>query len=224
MAHVFALKSLCKQEHTCICTLFEMKGFFPPPRSSLSFFNSTLSLQHGKYILFKLWKFEKLSCKVITHHLYSVEYFQCLLPFLSLLSPARLFLEHPGDRDPLGVFGNRFQRCFDGAVCLVEVVVDNAEVKVVTISCLDFSTLIARLLQLFILWRKTDSRAVNHRTSALTDFSLFAASWVIHLLYVHIVVLWAIPTISVLVTTPASAADWFRALSTSNSGAWRNTM
>lgn len=69
----------------------------------------------------------------------------------SLLSPARLFLEHPGDRDPLGVFGNRFQRCFDGAVCLVEVVVDNAEVKVVTISCLDFSTLIARPLQLFIL-------------------------------------------------------------------------
>lgn len=62
-----------------------------------------------------------------------------------------LFLEHPGDRDPLGVFGNRFQRCFDGAVCLVEVVVDNAEVKVVTISCLDFSTLIARPLQLFIL-------------------------------------------------------------------------
>lgn len=135
-----------------------------------------------------------------------------------------LFLEHPGDRDPLGVFGNRFQRCFDGAVCLVEVVVDNAEVKVVTISCLDFSTLIARPLQFFILWRKTDSRAVNHRTSALTDFSLFAASWVIHLLYVHMVVLWAIPTISVLVTTPASAADWFMALSTSNSGAWRNTM
>lgn len=50
-------------------------------------------------------------------------------------SPAlhSLLLENPGDGDPLGVFRNRFQGGLDGAVGLIQVVVDDAEVKVLTI-------------------------------------------------------------------------------------------
>lgn len=83
-------------------------------------------------------------------------YFQCLC-FLSssLCFLPSLFLKNPGDGDPLGIFRNRFQGSLDRAVGLVQVVVDDAEVKVVTIGCLYFSALVARPVQLFILRQKT---------------------------------------------------------------------
>lgn len=74
--------------------------------------------------------------------------FLTFLPFSVLHSP---FLEHPRDGDPLGVFGHRFQGGFDRAVRLVQVVVDDAEIEVMTTCSLDFSALVACPLQFFIL-------------------------------------------------------------------------
>lgn len=62
-----------------------------------------------------------------------------------------LFLEDPGDRDPLRVFRDRFQGGFDGTVGLVQVVVDDAEVEVLAEGRLHLGALIARPLQLFVL-------------------------------------------------------------------------
>lgn len=60
-------------------------------------------------------------------------------------------LKHPGDWDPLWVFGHRLQGGFDGAVGLVQVVVDDAQVKIVAVRRLDFGALAACPVQLFIL-------------------------------------------------------------------------
>jgi len=76
------------------------------------------------------------------------------LTFLSSSVLPGIFLEHPGDRDPLRVFGNCFQGCFDSAVGLIQVVVNDAEIEVVTVGCLDFGTLVACPVQFFILGRK----------------------------------------------------------------------
>lgn len=128
--------------------------------------------------------------------------------FRSVLSSAlhSLFLENPGDGDPLGVFRNRFQGSLDGAVGLVQVVVDDAEVKVLTVGRLDLAALVARPLQLFILRRKTHDLVLRVLTEVLLESQekMFC--------------LGVFLTVSVLVTTPASAADWFIAFSTSKSG------
>lgn len=58
----------------------------------------------------------------------------------------RVFLEHPRNRDPLGIFGNCLQCSFYIAVCLIKVLIDDAEVKIVTIGRLDFVALITRPL------------------------------------------------------------------------------
>lgn len=72
-----------------------------------------------------------------------------------LIFPTQPPLKNPGDGDPLGIFRNRFQGGLDCAVGLVQVVVDDAEVKVVTIGCLYFAALVERPVQLFILRQKT---------------------------------------------------------------------
>lgn len=79
-----------------------------------------------------------------------------LVPCVRDFNFQNLFLEHPGDRDPLGVLRNRLQRSLDRAVGLVQVVVYDAEVEVLIAGRLDFGALIARPLQLFVLrWENT---------------------------------------------------------------------
>ncbi len=158
-------------------------------------------------------------------------YFHCLwfhLPHVnSLLCLYRLFLENPSDGDPLWVFRDCFQGGLDGAVGLVQVVVDDAEVKVVAVGRLDFSALVASPLQLLILRQKNTEICAFLPESEVHFSDLFsvyvesyAACWNENVfLFLYITFL----TVSVLGTTPASSADWFIALSTSKSGAWRNT-
>lgn len=64
-------------------------------------------------------------------------------------------LKHPGDWDPLWVLRDRLQGGLNRAVGLVQVVVDDGEVKVVAVGRLDLSALVARPVQFFILQRKT---------------------------------------------------------------------
>lgn len=63
-------------------------------------------------------------------------------------------LKHPGDRNPLWILRDCLQGGLDCTVGLVQVVVDNGEVKVVAIGCLDFRALVARPVQFFILGQK----------------------------------------------------------------------
>lgn len=64
-------------------------------------------------------------------------------------------LKHPGDWDPLWILGDCLQGGLDCAVGLIQVVVDDGEVKVVAVGCLYFSALVARPVQFFILGQKT---------------------------------------------------------------------
>lgn len=66
-----------------------------------------------------------------------------------------LFLKNPGDRDPLWILRNCLQGSLDCAVSLIQVVIDDGEVKVVTIGCLHFCALVAHPVQFFILRQKT---------------------------------------------------------------------
>ena len=93
----------------------------------------------------------------MTSIIYTVVYFLCLcsLSFYLCYIPS-LFLENPCNRNPLGIFRNCFKCSLDSAVGLIQVVVDDAQVEIVTVGRLDFSALIARPLQLFILNRKCD--------------------------------------------------------------------
>lgn len=91
----------------------------------------------------------------MTSIIYTVVYFLCLCSLSFYLCYIHsLFLENPCDRNPLGIFRNCFKRSLDSAVGLIQVVVDDAQVEVVTVGRLDFSALIARPLQLFILTQK----------------------------------------------------------------------
>lgn len=81
-------------------------------------------------------------------------FFFLFLTFLPSSVLPSLFLEHPGDRDPLWIFRNRLQGGLDSAVGLIQVVTNDAEIKVVTVGCLDFSTFIVCPLQFFILRRE----------------------------------------------------------------------
>lgn len=124
-------------------------------------------------------------------------------------------LKDPGDWDPLWILRDCLQGGLDCAVGLIQVVVDDGEVKVVAVGCLYFSALVARPVQFFILGQKTGLALI------FCDFICIQRN-----LYTvaHVYVCKkGLLTVSVLATTPASTAEWFIALSTSYSGDWRNT-
>lgn len=80
-----------------------------------------------------------------------------------------VMLKYPCDGDPLWIFWNCLQGGFDCAIGLVQVVVDDGEVKVVTVGCLYLSALVARPVHLFILGQKTGL--------ALESFAFSIYSW-----------------------------------------------
>lgn len=63
-------------------------------------------------------------------------------------------LKYPCDGDPLWILRYCLQGSLDCAVGLIQVVVDDGEVKVVAVGCLYFSALVARPVYLFILGQK----------------------------------------------------------------------
>lgn len=113
--------------------------------------------------------FKKSCCfskRISCEHLNNIHYFYSSISSVPCsshsLSPlSSLSLKNPGDRHPLRVFRNRFQGSFDSAVGLVQVVVDDAQVKVLTVGCLHFSTLITRPSQFFILRWETHDLVLN---------------------------------------------------------------
>lgn len=76
-------------------------------------------------------------------------------------------LKHPGDGDPLWILRDRLQGGLHCAVGLIQVVVEDGEVKVVAVGRLNFGALVARSLQFFILGQKRGLaltvRDSNHR-------------------------------------------------------------
>lgn len=122
-------------------------------------------------------------------------------------------LKHPGDWDPLWILRDCLQGGLDCAVGLIQVVVDDGEVKVVAVGCLYFRALVARPVQLFILGQKTGLILILCTSFVISIYTVAR----VHVCNKGLL------TVSVLATTPASTAEWFIALSTSNSGDWRNT-